>query len=310
MNETNRPAPGTEAPAGRDAHASHDGLLVAALAADDLEGQSRASAERMVATCAECRRLVDDIRAIASATATMPAMPRTRDFRLTEGDAARLRPMGWRRLAAALAGARFALSRPLAVGLTTMGLAGLLLSAIPGQLGFLGSAGAATARPADAAALGQKALDAAASARISVNGAPQVPVASMEAYASMAAASAAATAGPPNAPSAASSAPPLVAASSGPRASGGGGSNPGAVTDISPRPTTGDTAISGHGSGTDAGGQPPDASGANFEASSSQALTESNAGDRPAPLAVVSLLLVLAGVALFTVRWIALRVSR
>ena len=73
-------------------------------------------------------------------------VPRTRDFRITAADAARLRPRGWRGLLDAIGGARASFSRPLAAGLTTLGLVGLLVTTIPGALSGL-SFGSAGRRP-------------------------------------------------------------------------------------------------------------------------------------------------------------------
>ena len=77
-------------------HARHDRHLVAALAADDLEPIVRTEAETLVATCRDCAELFADLKVIAAATAALPDVPRTRDFRITAADAARLRPRGWR----------------------------------------------------------------------------------------------------------------------------------------------------------------------------------------------------------------------
>lgn len=158
-------------------HERHDRHLVAALAADDLEPVVRTEAETLVASCRDCAELLADLRIIAAATAALPMVPRTRDFRITAADAARLRPTGWRGLLDAIAGARASFSRPLAAGLTTLGLVGLLVTTIPGALGGLsfGSAGAAPAfgpevgrngggSPVAAQAPGSNAADGAASA--------------------------------------------------------------------------------------------------------------------------------------------------
>jgi len=121
-------------------HDRHDPLLVAALAADDLAGTDRDLAVELTRSCTDCALLHDDLRALARATASAPPpiAERPRDFRLTPADAARLQPGGWRRLVAALSGARSSLSRPLGVGLATIGLAGLLIGNI--QLSFGSSA--------------------------------------------------------------------------------------------------------------------------------------------------------------------------
>jgi hypothetical protein len=112
-------------------------MLVAALAADDLAGTDRDQALELTGSCTECALLYTDLLALANATAAAPppiAFGR-RDFRLSPADAARLRPAGWRRLAAAWSGARSGLSRPLGVGLATIGLAGLLIGNVQVQFG-------------------------------------------------------------------------------------------------------------------------------------------------------------------------------
>ena len=136
-------------------HARHDLYLVAALAADDLEPIFRVDAEALVASCHDCAELLADLRSIAVATAALPMVPRTRDFRISAADAARLRPRGWRALVDALGGVRASFSRPLATGLTTLGIVGLLVSTVPGALGgiSLGS-GSAAASPAPIFAAG------------------------------------------------------------------------------------------------------------------------------------------------------------
>jgi hypothetical protein len=167
-------------------HADHDLVLVAAHAAGDANARERSSAEALLATCPDCRELADDLRAIAAATAALPAPARTRDFTLRPEDAARLRPRGWRRLAAALGPGRLELTRPLAPVLMTLGVVGLLVSGLP-LLGGLGSAGAApsiertgaaaSAAPAPAAAAAPSAAASAGSSRDNF-GAALVPSAS------------------------------------------------------------------------------------------------------------------------------------
>ena len=148
-------------------HDRHDALLVAALAAGDLAGTDRDHATDLIETCAECATLHDDLVAIARATSTVPPpiTSRPRDFRLTPEQAARLRPSGWRRFAGVLAGPRLAFTRPLGIGLATIGLAGLLLMNV--SLGAsLGSSAAAPAvgGPAPAANVPAASAPAASSA--------------------------------------------------------------------------------------------------------------------------------------------------
>ena len=135
-------------------HARHDPLVVAALAAGDLAGTDRDHATALIQTCADCATLHDDLIAIARATASVPPpiATRPRDFRLSPEQAARLRPAGWRRVVGAFASPRLAFSKPLGIGLTTIGLAGLLIGNIPLGFGLGGSAASAPAFGATGAA--------------------------------------------------------------------------------------------------------------------------------------------------------------
>jgi hypothetical protein len=116
-------------------HTTHDRLLLSAWAAGDADATDRETAERLASSCAECALLADDLRALARATAELPRPVRRRDFTLKPGDADRARRRGWRRLVAAFGGPRFDFARPLAAGLTTLGLAGFLLATVPGMPG-------------------------------------------------------------------------------------------------------------------------------------------------------------------------------
>ncbi len=68
--------------------------------------------------------------ALSAAVKALPTPLRPREFTLTPADAERLRVSGWRRLIAAIGSSKDAFSRPLALGFTTLGLAGLLLSSV------------------------------------------------------------------------------------------------------------------------------------------------------------------------------------
>jgi hypothetical protein len=131
-------------------HARHDLLLVAALAAGDLEGTDALRAESQLASCSACAELATDLRAIASAMApaSLPSRPRPRAFTLLPSDAARLRRAGWRRLLGRFGSPGLAFTRPLAAGLTTLGVAVLVVAALPAGLsgpttGALAPAGSA-----------------------------------------------------------------------------------------------------------------------------------------------------------------------
>jgi hypothetical protein len=113
------------------AHRDHDTILIAALAAGDLTDLARADAEALAAACPDCAALHADLLAIAAATRELPAPVRIRDYRLTPEQADRLRPSGLRRLLEAFGSPRLAVTRPLALAFTTLGIAGLLLTAVP-----------------------------------------------------------------------------------------------------------------------------------------------------------------------------------
>jgi hypothetical protein len=127
-------------------HAQHDPLVVVSLAAGDLTGTDRDLAGALIADCAECASLHDDLLSIARATAALPPATRPRDFQLSPEQAARLRPAGWRRFVGVFASPRLAMTRQLGIGLTTIGLAGLLVSVLPSvQLVGMGGSAAAPA---------------------------------------------------------------------------------------------------------------------------------------------------------------------
>ena len=67
---------------------------------------------------------------------------RPRDLLLTTGDVARLRPTPWRRLLGSIGSPRDAVTRPLAIGFTALGLVGLLLTSVP--LGAVGGSAASS----------------------------------------------------------------------------------------------------------------------------------------------------------------------
>ncbi|MFP5344009.1 MAG: hypothetical protein ACLGIJ_13985 [Candidatus Limnocylindria bacterium] len=106
-------------------HRGHDPLLAAAAA------ERGGSLPTTLAACGDCRSLATDLRALALALPASAIPARPRDLRLTVAAAARLRPRGWRRVVALVGSARDGVTRPLAVGLTTLGIVGLLMSAIP-----------------------------------------------------------------------------------------------------------------------------------------------------------------------------------
>jgi hypothetical protein len=117
-------------------HARHDLLRVAE--AVDRGGRLAP----VLQFCDPCGRLYADLLALTTSIshAALPARPR--DFTLRTDDARRLRPGGWRAWWLSLGSARDAVTRPLAIGFATLGLAGLLLTATPTLIPLMGSGAA------------------------------------------------------------------------------------------------------------------------------------------------------------------------
>jgi len=114
-------------------HPNHDRLLISAHVAGDLAGRELASADALLAGCEDCRILHADLLALAAAAHDLPApaLAGARDFRIGPERAAELTRGGpWRRLLRPF-GRRGGASRPLAMAFTTLGVAGLLLAALP-----------------------------------------------------------------------------------------------------------------------------------------------------------------------------------
>jgi anti-sigma factor RsiW len=124
-------------------HATHDPELIAAAVGGPLDPSERRAIDDLLATCGACAELHADLVALASAQRALPTPSRPRDFRLTPTDAQRLRPRGLRAVLAAIGSSRDAFSKPLAVGLTTLGLVGLLVGNVP-SFGIGGSASLST----------------------------------------------------------------------------------------------------------------------------------------------------------------------
>ncbi len=105
-------------------HARHDRFAIA-------EAVGGAMAPSTVHTCLACGALHRDLLSIRAALRMAWTPRRPRDLLLTTVDAARLRPTPWRRLFGAIGSTRDAVTRPLAVGLTGLGIVGVLMTSIP-----------------------------------------------------------------------------------------------------------------------------------------------------------------------------------
>lgn len=115
-------------------HARHDRFAISAtLGGGALPGT--------VVSCSACGALHGDLLAIRDAVRGAWLPPLGRDLRLSAVTAARLRPSGWRRLVRAIGSSSDAVTRPLALSLVGLGLAGLLLTALPTVAFPLGSSG-------------------------------------------------------------------------------------------------------------------------------------------------------------------------
>jgi anti-sigma factor RsiW len=133
-------------------HAAHDRTAIAAVASrdPDVTPEENQTAQALIAACTECAALHADLTALATAVPAAATPRRPRDFTLTAADADRLRRRGPRAWLRRIGSARDTITRPLALGLTTLGLAALLVSSAPSVLPF-GGGGAASA-PAEAPA--------------------------------------------------------------------------------------------------------------------------------------------------------------
>jgi hypothetical protein len=262
-------------------HASHDTILVASLADHSLPTSERGAAEALVAACSQCADLQADLLALRAATRAMPTPARPNDYTLTERDAVRLRSGGWRRFVAILGTSRDALSRPLAAGLTTLGLVGLLVSAAPSLM--MGGATSASAPTTISAPAGGAAAESGGDG--SRLGAAAAPAAS-------AAAAAAASAAP--APGDISGFVPEQ--STDPRQVFG------PVADGATQPT--DTGGYANGAvNTQAGST----GGESPEAGATDDLLADQEIGGVSPLAVLSVAFLIAGLGLFALRWTARR---
>jgi hypothetical protein len=274
-------------PVNPQSHERHDRYLVAALAADDLEPAVRPEAEALVASCADCAELLADLRTIAAATHALPPVPRRRDFTISAADAARLRPTGWRALLDAIGGARASFSRPLAVGLTTLGLAGILVTTIPGALtggfGAFGSAASTPQGPEAAAPSGTRDL-----VDANVDGAGK------------------ASAAP--APISTSAAPSAAATSGADYTTGSPAPSP-AIVQAAPSASQKAVSAGGVPTGLDSGSTGSPRDGAFGPQAGDGSRVAGGGGGGPAPLLLVSLALLVGGLALFLARWAARRVG-
>lgn len=266
------------------AAAAEHAALIVAFDAGDLAGRERDSAATLAGTCPGCASLLADLALLRAATAALPARPRTRDYRLTDADAARLRPTTWESLLRWLAAPRSTV-RPLAGGLAALGIAGLLLTTTPGFLA--GSATSLTTTGAPAVAPGAADGAAGAVARSALPGAV--------AESAVPAASAASSAAPltPVGPNVAAPVGPIASGAAAPSpALGAPGATPGvaavpppsplAVALPAPTPPSGSGAVTGPAEGPTASSGFSAASGPATDSTTKAAPPEAGQGGRTA----------------------------
>jgi anti-sigma factor RsiW len=253
-------------------HPTHDPELIAAAVGGVLEPSERRQVDSWLSTCRACAELHSDLLSIASAQRTVPTPARPRDFQLTPADAHRLRPHGIRAILAAIGSSRDAFTKPLAVGLTTLGLVGLLVGTVP----VFGSGNVSTILSTVGAPVG--------AADASKNGDGDGTVFGGQDLAPPSAAAAAPIY--PDASAAASAAPQPDAVSGAPE-----------IASAAPREVTGASASEA----ADGGGAVLDANG------DTETLRSSAQADGPSGLLIGSVLLLVAGLVLFGARRLARR---
>ena len=259
-------------------HARHDLSIVAVLAARpaDLDEKDSAAARAQVASCSTCADALADLLALQTTLPETATPPRPRDFRLTPADAQRLHQSGWRRFLGYFGSPRDGFSRPLAIGLTTLGLAGILLASIPSTSLMGGSGGAA---PGNEAAPVQQAAPAPAAS---------VPSTDRTALGAVPASAA---------PSAAASAPAEVAAAAPSASTVLGGAAPSTSTEAASASTDVQVFTGGN----------PDEVAPYLTGASDSALRDDTTG--LSALLVVGGVLLIAGLGLFALRWSGRRLS-
>ena len=112
-------------------HRRHDRLLVARLAAGDSHPAQLDEARALVAACAECARLAEDIRLISGAVHHLPAAQRPRSFQLSAEQAEQLRGSRLERFLRRLAGPGWGTLRPVAGVALSLGLVMAAIGSLP-----------------------------------------------------------------------------------------------------------------------------------------------------------------------------------
>jgi len=106
-------------------------VLVARFAAGDAYPSEQTEAQRLVDGCAECAALATDIRLIAARMADLPQVTRPRDFRISPEQADKLRGSWFDRVMRNFASPGWGVARPLAGAAMAIGLALVVVGALP-----------------------------------------------------------------------------------------------------------------------------------------------------------------------------------
>jgi hypothetical protein len=112
-------------------HRRHDRLLIARFAAGDSHPAQLDEARALVAGCAECARLAEDIRLISGAVHHLPAARRPRSFQLSAEQAEQLRGSRLERFLRRLSGPGWGTLRPVAGVALSLGLVMAAIGSLP-----------------------------------------------------------------------------------------------------------------------------------------------------------------------------------
>ena len=128
-------------------HAAHDPTWMAALASrdPDLSPAEQARAEAALESCGACADLFADLVAVSAAIPVGGHPGPTARFHPDRGRRGASPRRGVRRWLAGIGSVRDGVTFPLAMGLTTLGIAGLLFATVPAALSGMGGATAGAA---------------------------------------------------------------------------------------------------------------------------------------------------------------------
>lgn len=134
------------------AHPSHDLLLIARSAGGDADPDETAAAQHQLASCADCRALHADLRAIQASTnaSVLRVPPRPRSFRIPADELVPSTGPAWKRWLGRFGAPRFDFVPPLATVVAGLGLAVIVVgSASTASFSFLGGPASAPGAPTE-----------------------------------------------------------------------------------------------------------------------------------------------------------------